>query len=72
MVAITPGAASYALANGTARPWGLAGSHAIVVQDSVVFALDKPMNQLVRGGGRGCDQPGRMAAAGAVGQAQGG
>ena len=40
MVAVTPGAVR-TLAPGTARPWGLAGSHAIVVQDSVVYALDK-------------------------------
>ena len=42
LVATTPGGASHPLAATTARPWGLAGSHAIVVQNSVLFALDKP------------------------------
>jgi hypothetical protein len=40
-VAITPGKKSYVLPSDTARPWGIVGSHAIVVHDSVVFALDK-------------------------------
>jgi len=39
--AVTPGHPSHALAANTARPWGIAGGHAIVVQDSVVYALDK-------------------------------
>ncbi|TCO24628.1 hypothetical protein EV652_108160 [Kribbella steppae] len=41
LIATTPGRGSYPLPQATARPWGLAGSHAIVVHDSVVFALDK-------------------------------
>jgi hypothetical protein len=38
--AITPGAVRLLQPN-TARPWGIAGSHAIVVYDSVLYALDK-------------------------------
>jgi hypothetical protein len=41
LVATSPGRPSYPLAEGTARPWGIAGSHAIVVHNSVVYALDK-------------------------------
>jgi hypothetical protein len=41
LLAITPGAVR-TVPPDTARPWGLAGSHAIVVHDSVVYALDKP------------------------------
>ncbi|MGY4767760.1 hypothetical protein ACXC9Q_12655 [Kribbella sp. CWNU-51] len=41
LVAVTPGHTSHTLTNDTARPWGLAGGHAIVVQNSVLFALDK-------------------------------
>jgi hypothetical protein len=41
LFATTPGSASHKLAPNTARPWGIAGGHAIVVHDSVVFALDK-------------------------------
>lgn len=37
----TPGGRSYPLPANTARPWGVAGSHAIVVHDSVLYALDK-------------------------------
>ncbi len=40
-VATTPGGRTYNLAPNTARPWGVAGPHAIVVHDSVVYALDK-------------------------------
>ncbi len=39
---------SHTLAPNTARPWGLAGGHAIVVQNSVLFALDKYMRPLGR------------------------
>ncbi len=41
LVATSPNGRSYPLLQSTARPWGLAGSHAIVVHDSVVYALDK-------------------------------
>jgi hypothetical protein len=41
LVATSPGRPSYPLAEGTARPWGIAGAHAIVVHNSVVYALDK-------------------------------
>jgi hypothetical protein len=39
--ATTPGGASHPMAPDTARPWGILGGHAIVVQDSVLYALDK-------------------------------
>ncbi|MDX6265123.1 MAG: hypothetical protein QOH84_6811 [Kribbellaceae bacterium] len=38
----TPGGKFRPLAAGTARPWGVAGTHAIVVHDGVLYALDKP------------------------------
>ncbi len=41
LVATSPGGGSHPLQQATARPWGLAGSHAIVVHNSVVYALDK-------------------------------
>jgi hypothetical protein len=41
LFAVTPGGRSYQLVANTARPWGVAGSHAIVVHDSVLYALDK-------------------------------
>ena len=41
LVAVTPGGKASTLAKGTARPWGIAGSHAIVVHNSVLYALDK-------------------------------
>ncbi|WP_132151308.1 hypothetical protein [Kribbella antiqua] len=41
LVATTPGGRSSAVASNTARPWGIAGGHAIVVNDNVVYALDK-------------------------------
>ncbi|GAB2638260.1 hypothetical protein [Kribbella swartbergensis] len=41
LLAIRPGRTTTTLAKNTARPWGLAGSHAIVVHNSVLYALDK-------------------------------
>jgi hypothetical protein len=41
LFAVAPGRPSHALLANTARPWGIAGGHAIVVHDSVVYALDK-------------------------------
>ncbi|GAA1564929.1 hypothetical protein GCM10009789_18130 [Kribbella sancticallisti] len=41
LVVTTPGGKVYPLPKGTARPWGLAGTHAIVVHNSVLYALDK-------------------------------
>lgn len=41
LVAIVPGGKPTALGAGTARPWGIAGNHAIVVHSSVLYALDK-------------------------------
>jgi hypothetical protein len=40
LFAVTPGR-RYPLPANTARPWGIVGSHAVVVHDSVVYALDK-------------------------------
>ncbi len=40
-VAITPGANPVEIPPNTARPWGIAGNHAIVVHASVLYALDK-------------------------------
>ncbi|MFI5710165.1 hypothetical protein [Kribbella sp. NPDC051620] len=37
----TPGGKFRTLAPDTARPWGVAGTHAIVVHDGVLYALDK-------------------------------
>jgi hypothetical protein len=37
----TPGGKFRLLPKGTARPWGVAGPHAIVVHNSVLYALDK-------------------------------
>ena len=42
LVSTTPDGGTHPLAANTARPWGLAGGHAIVLQNSVLFALDKP------------------------------
>ena len=39
--AVTPGGRARALSANTARPWGIAGTHAIIVHDSVVYALAK-------------------------------
>jgi hypothetical protein len=41
LFATSPGSRSHQLPTDTARPWGIAGSHAIVVHDSVLYALDK-------------------------------
>ncbi|WP_405063028.1 hypothetical protein OG474_15695 [Kribbella sp. NBC_01505] len=41
LIAITPGGKPTTLPVDTARPWGIAGSHAIVLHDSVVYALAK-------------------------------
>ncbi|MFF1818791.1 hypothetical protein ACFVWG_15930 [Kribbella sp. NPDC058245] len=41
LIAITPGGKPTTLATDTARPWGIAGSHAIILHDSVVYALAK-------------------------------
>ena len=41
LIATTPGGKVYTLPADTARPWGVAGTHAIVVHDSVLYALDK-------------------------------
>jgi len=41
LVATTPGTKGRSLPAGTARPWGVAGGRAIVVQESTVYALDK-------------------------------
>jgi hypothetical protein len=41
LVVTTPGGKSYPLPKETARPWGIAGTHAIVVHNSVLYALDK-------------------------------
>jgi hypothetical protein len=42
LLAIAPGGGQQSpLADGTARPWGIAGDHAIVVHASVLYALDK-------------------------------
>jgi hypothetical protein len=42
LLAIAPGGGQQSpLADGTARPWGMAGDHAIVVHASVLYALDK-------------------------------
>jgi hypothetical protein len=41
LIATTPGGKVYTLPTDTARPWGVAGTHAIVVHDSVLYALDK-------------------------------
>ncbi|NEA36399.1 hypothetical protein [Streptomyces sp. SID13031] len=41
LVAGIPAGRFRTLPPGTARPWGVAGSHAIVVHDSVLYALDK-------------------------------
>lgn len=40
-VTIVPGGKVTPLADNTARPWGIAGDHAIVVHASVLYALDK-------------------------------
>nr|WP_202886083.1 hypothetical protein [Kribbella sandramycini] len=42
LVTVTPGGKSRTIPTDTARPWGVAGPHAIVVHDDVVYALDKP------------------------------
>ncbi|MEV0282556.1 MULTISPECIES: hypothetical protein [unclassified Kribbella] len=41
LVATSPGKPTHPLTTGTARPWGIAGAHAIVVHNSVLYALDK-------------------------------
>ncbi|TDD62314.1 hypothetical protein E1263_03930 [Kribbella antibiotica] len=41
LLAITPGGKPSTLAADTARPWGIAGGHAIIMHDSVVYALAK-------------------------------
>lgn len=41
LLAGTPGGRFPALPDGTARPWGVAGTHAIVVHDGTLYALDK-------------------------------
>ena len=41
LVSGTPGGKFRTLPKGTARPWGVAGPHAIVVHDGVLYALDK-------------------------------
>jgi len=41
LVATSPGKKSHPLEPNTARPWGLVGSHAIVVHNNVLYALDK-------------------------------
>jgi hypothetical protein len=41
LVSTRPGKPVYPLTKNTARPWGIAGGHAIVVHNSVLFALDK-------------------------------
>jgi hypothetical protein len=38
---VVPGGKRTPLSEGTARPWGIAGNHAIVVHESVLYALDK-------------------------------
>lgn len=40
LVAVQPGRKPTPLPKGTARPWGLAGQRAIVVHESVLYALD--------------------------------
>ncbi|MEI8406778.1 MULTISPECIES: hypothetical protein [unclassified Kribbella] len=40
-VSTRPGKPVYPLTKNTARPWGIAGGHAIVVHNSVLYALDK-------------------------------
>ncbi|TDD24814.1 hypothetical protein E1218_15840 [Kribbella turkmenica] len=42
LVATAPGRPAHTLPKNSARPWGLAGGHAIVVHNSVLYALDKP------------------------------
>jgi hypothetical protein len=42
LISGTPGGKFRTLPKGTARPWGVAGTHAIVVHDAVMYALDKP------------------------------
>jgi hypothetical protein len=37
----TPGGKFRPLPKGTARPWGVAGTHAIVVHDGTLYALAK-------------------------------
>ena len=41
LVATTPSGTPVPLQANTARPWGIAGTHAIVVHDSTLYALDK-------------------------------
>jgi hypothetical protein len=41
LVAVVPGGSRTPLPEDTARPWGIAGDHAIVVHASVLYALDK-------------------------------
>jgi hypothetical protein len=41
LYAVSPGHPARKLLPNTARPWGIAGTRAIVVHDSVVYALDK-------------------------------
>jgi hypothetical protein len=41
LVSVVPGSKLVKLQPNTARPWGVAGNHAIVVHDSVLYALDK-------------------------------
>jgi hypothetical protein len=41
LLAVVPGGKPTTLPDGTARPWGIAGTHAIVVHASVLYALDK-------------------------------
>jgi hypothetical protein len=41
LIATTPDRKSLTLDANTARPWGIAGTHAIVVHDSTLYALDK-------------------------------
>ena len=41
LYAVAPGARPTILPDGTARPWAIAGGHAIVVHASVLYALDK-------------------------------
>jgi hypothetical protein len=41
LVAVPPGGKPVTVPSNTARPWGIAGNHAIVVHAAVLYALDK-------------------------------
>ncbi|MDX3006838.1 hypothetical protein PWY87_34550 [Kribbella solani] len=41
MVTTIPGSAAHRIPDNTARPWGIVGNHAIVVQGSYLYALNK-------------------------------